>query len=596
MVDLTATLAAPRLDGHPPRETIRAHSIAPPSIESLPEIQIDRDAPLGNDLALGRTLGEGGMGRVYLATQHSLRREVAVKTCLDQEESAASLVHEGVVTGMLEHPNIPPVHALGRDESGRPVLVMKRIEGTSWHDALLDRSLVENLEILIQICNALQLAHERGVIHRDIKPANVMLGRYGEVYLIDWGVAHVRAFGADASLVGSPAYIAPEMAAGGEPDARTDVYLIAATLHEILTGAPPHDAPTARVALQPAMLAPPPTFNDSVPTELSALCTRGLAKRPDDRPQSAREVQLALRSYLAHRGAATLTSEARDRLEQLRLATDPATRARLSTECRFGFHQALRAWPESREARAGLTEALTYLAEREIDAEDLEGARQLIAELPDDVPELSARAATLESKLRARDERRRAALAQAREMDARVAVRERALVNIVGATIGAVLLWLDWQRPTPALFGYQAHVTMVRVALLIAAVTGVTLLLVRRRMMQNTFNRRWAALLGIGVAMLVLHRTLALQLLPGAPATAMSDLLLAAVMLAIAGVHVGRALFFSALVFCVGAAGIAFLPTHTPAIADSTMLIGIAAATFALRTIARANSERELPD
>src|SRR5262249_48593580 len=147
---------------------------------------------LGRDLFPIANLSEGGMGRIVLAQQASLAREVVIKTLRNAAEpgDASALVREGKVTGKLEHPGIVPVHALGVDQDRSPVLVMKRVEGVTWRTLLsdpthaawstlaqdVDDRLEANLDILIAVCRALELAHSRGVIHRDIKPENVMVG------------------------------------------------------------------------------------------------------------------------------------------------------------------------------------------------------------------------------------------------------------------------------------------------------------------------------------------------------------------------------------------------------------------------------------
>jgi hypothetical protein len=159
--------------------------------------------PPSADLVLGARLGEGGMGVVDAASQRSLGREVALKRPLG-EGSAAALVEEARVMALVEHPNVVPVFALGRDAAERPVLVMKRIQGASMKALLRDqahpawprlearwgdreRAL---LAILGEVCDALTLAHSHGIVHRDVKPENVMVGEFGEVYLLDWGIAH----------------------------------------------------------------------------------------------------------------------------------------------------------------------------------------------------------------------------------------------------------------------------------------------------------------------------------------------------------------------------------------------------------------------
>jgi len=202
------------------------------------------------DIQVTGTLGEGGMGRVLLAEQRSLRREVALKTLKDPAAETVyvdALVREGVVTGHLEHPNITPVHQLGVDASGRPVLVMKRISGVAWSRLLADPEhqawgtlgakpddrLRAHVEILLQVANALALAHSRGVLHRDVKPDNVMIGEFGEVYLVDWGVAlELPGDAGPRHLVGTPQFLAPEMLDAQLPlGPGTDVYLLGATLH-----------------------------------------------------------------------------------------------------------------------------------------------------------------------------------------------------------------------------------------------------------------------------------------------------------------------------------------------------------------------------
>jgi hypothetical protein len=245
----------------------RPGAIAPAS----PTVDSDVDTlvlDLAGDLEVTGVLGDGGMGQVLAARQRSLARLVALKRVRPAHatsETEAALLDEGRITGGLEHPNIVPVHALGRDDVGNPVLVMKRIEGTSWR-ALLDDDAhpawapllaahgdrtSAHLEVLMRVADAAHFAHARGVVHRDIKPENVMVGSFGEVYLVDWGIAvRVGRTVADGDgafrIRGTPAYMAPEMI-GGDParvDARTDVYLLGGVLHVILTGRPPNAGQT----------------------------------------------------------------------------------------------------------------------------------------------------------------------------------------------------------------------------------------------------------------------------------------------------------------------------------------------------------------
>jgi serine/threonine protein kinase len=329
------------------------------------------------DLEVRGLIGEGGMGRVLLARQHSLMRDVAVKTSKASagEAASAAILLEGEITGSLEHPSIVPVHALGLDQSGQPAMVMKRIEGVSW-DVLFndarhadweswegtpDDRLAGHLQILMQVCNALHFAHSRGVVHRDVKPQNVLIGRFGDVYLADWGVA-ARTGTVATALCGTPAHLAPEMVNGGVIDARTDVYLLGATLHLLLTGQPRHPGSTVTESLLHARSSPQVTYGPTVPGELAALANRACHLDPAQRPETARAFREAVTRYLKHRDARALFEQAQRRVVEVEplLSLDAPsdeerTRLeRLLSEARFGLEQALVQWPENEAARASL--------------------------------------------------------------------------------------------------------------------------------------------------------------------------------------------------------------------------------------------------
>jgi serine/threonine-protein kinase len=202
-------------------------------------------------------VGQGGMGAVWVAFQRSLEREVAVKVPRIGGDplTTNALLKEARVAGNLEHPHIVPIHVLGVDSDGCPVLVMKRIEGQTLATLIEQEdhpawpTLVERhgdrdgalLEVLMRVADALQFAHTKGIVHRDVKPENVMVGLFGEVYLLDWGIAH-RIGQPTTEIVGTPGFLAPEMLdpALGPVDARTDVYLLGATLHAALTNTQRH--------------------------------------------------------------------------------------------------------------------------------------------------------------------------------------------------------------------------------------------------------------------------------------------------------------------------------------------------------------------
>ena len=432
----------------------------PPAI-TIPELAklpiADGDEVEGADFVVSGVLGEGGMGRVLLAHQRSLRREVAIKVLKSKKTPASAtdaLLAEAVITGSLEHPNVVPVHALGLDDTGRPVLVMKRIEGVSLRDLARDPDhpawatiapegdrLDAQLEILVGVCNALHFAHSRGVIHRDVKLENVMIGSFGEVYLVDWGIAtRVQPLTAPVpfvAIVGTPAYMPPELAMGdlARMDARTDVYLVGATLHALLTGQPRHVGETIHPVLVSAMQSLPFEYGPDVPAELAAICNRAMSAEPQRRYASALELRRALAAFRRHRGSIALSDEASARLTKLVASRADARGERrlhgLMTECRFGFTQALREWPENAAAQAGLSRCLALMIEHELDQRDLEGARELCAELGEVPPELAARVAALAADVAAAKERESRLARLERERD--LSVGGGAQLTVVGA-------------------------------------------------------------------------------------------------------------------------------------------------------------------
>ena len=261
------------------------------AVEAL--ARLDFNAAESQRLKVGKTLGVGGMGVVRRAVQTSMAREVAVKTLRDDldepDRAALSLLQEAWITGAVEHPNVVPVHDVSMDEDGRPRIVLKRIEGTPWSTQLddpegvrhrfgVDDSLEWHLQTLLQVCNAVHFAHCRGIVHRDLKPSNVMVGSFGEVYVMDWGIAVSVADDADGrfplatesrEMAGTPCYMAPEMLGGDAPpvDARTDVYLLGATLYRILAGHPPHRSDTMHALLREVLVSQPEPPRDA-PLEL----------------------------------------------------------------------------------------------------------------------------------------------------------------------------------------------------------------------------------------------------------------------------------------------------------------------------------------
>jgi serine/threonine protein kinase len=297
-------------------------------------------------------IARGGMGAVLRAVDCDIRREVAVKYLLDQSDPRrkARFIEEAQITGQLEHPSIPPVHELGVDAQKRVFFAMKMVRGRSLAQILEELRQIEPAEkewplsrllnILVSICNALAYAHSRGVVHRDLKPANVMVGDFGEVYVMDWGLAKVRggslspvagpapsalavtATGsspskvatsrdADADLtqegavVGTPAYMPPEQAMGkiDAVDHRSDIYSLGAILYELLTLQPPVDKEGGYLSVLMRVgqgeIVPPEqrTPQRGIPKELSAIAMKAMAKEPGQRYQNVEGLRRDIERY-----------------------------------------------------------------------------------------------------------------------------------------------------------------------------------------------------------------------------------------------------------------------------------------------------------
>ena len=373
---VTAAWQATKSPFQNPRETLNSSStktgdpdnllIATRSLGSVDEK--DKRA----DYELTEVIGEGNMGTVWSARQASLDREVAVKmpkrvaggSTLGREQ----FISEVVVTGQLDHPNIVPIYDMGRDESGQLFYAMKRVEGRSWDACMHEegRTRQDNVEILMKVCDAIRFAHDRGVIHRDIKPQNIMVGKYGEVSVMDWGIAlRLPAQGQGASVIklspaGTPAYMAPEMATANAADIgpHTDVYLLGAVLYEIITREPPHPPPADshdRLVQQNAclLMAARNVITPSTETgELIDIAYKAMATDISKRYQTVDEFQNAIREYFSHAESIALADHG-----QAHLANALESRNGVYEDyakARFAFGEALQLWPENTRGRNGL--------------------------------------------------------------------------------------------------------------------------------------------------------------------------------------------------------------------------------------------------
>src|SRR5262245_50033275 len=222
------------------------------------------------------------MGEILGAIDDQIGREVAVKRMkrAPSERAQSRFFREACIQGRLDHPAIVPVHELGVDHDGRPFFTMKKLTGTTLSDKLLDdEPHLRLLRAFVDVCLAVEFAHSRGVIHRDLKPANIVLGDYGEVYVLDWGIAKLvddEEHTGVGATIGTPGYMSPEQISNAaDVDERADVYALGCMLFEILAGEPLHPRGDDGIAsalvgcdARPSLRAP--SFD--IPPELDALC------------------------------------------------------------------------------------------------------------------------------------------------------------------------------------------------------------------------------------------------------------------------------------------------------------------------------------
>ena len=311
------------------------------------DVERSRGGHSGKRYACREEIGRGGMGAVLRVWDDELRRELALKVALTPPGGDASPAtrrahsrfrQEAQVTAQLDHPGVVPVHELGVDDGGRPWFAMRLVRGRDLAAiAALARSGAEGwtlpraMSVLEKVCETLAFAHEKGVVHRDLKPANVMVGRFGEVYVMDWGLARASGSGgeedavrtdrgeadgssplrtAEGAVVGTPTYLAPEVAlegarAGGPA---ADVYALGAMLYTLLTGELPYvrageSAATHTVLARLARgeLTPVEELASDAPPELVAVCEKAMARDPGERYGGPAAMAGDLRAWLEGR-------------------------------------------------------------------------------------------------------------------------------------------------------------------------------------------------------------------------------------------------------------------------------------------------------
>ncbi len=309
----------------------------------------------GERFRLIRPHAKGGIGQVWVARDGELQREVALKEiqpCFsEREDHKARFLLEAEITGNLEHPGVVPVYSLGRNAEGRPYYAMRFIQGESlqvairkFHQARRDHEKASKrgakppwgiefrqlLRRFLDVCDTIDYAHSRSVLHRDLKPANIMLGRYGETLVVDWGLAkvlgrhdvspahdnggHEHGFSGSSmaatgetvqgTLIGTPAYMSPEQARGDINLAgqRSDVYSLGATLYELLTGDVPFKGKKVSEVIEKVLKGDfehPRNRDRTLPAPLDAICVKAMATDPNDRYDSVRELAQDLEHWLA---------------------------------------------------------------------------------------------------------------------------------------------------------------------------------------------------------------------------------------------------------------------------------------------------------
>ncbi len=340
----------------------------------------------GAEYEMGEVIGKGGMGVVSLARQASLDRRIVVKTIRPEfagiAEAQEKFITEALATGSLDHPNVVPIHDMGVAEDGNLFYVMKEVRGRNWREVLSKQSEAENIDILFRVCDAVACAHDKGIIHRDLKPENVMLGDYGEVLVMDWGLAAAISPSAKAAhlaegaaCAGTPSFMAPEMARGmtSELGPWSDQYLLGGILFNILTGRPPHPGKTAQEGVKNA--ANNVIRASDRKDEWMNVALRAMHAVPAKRYPSVKEFQKALRNCRVHSESIVLAGRGDEYLARAEEEEghDAYNRAINS------YEQALVLWEENAAAKEKLADARYAFARHSLAQGDFALAMSLLA-------------------------------------------------------------------------------------------------------------------------------------------------------------------------------------------------------------------------
>ena len=304
------------------------------------QVEIDAVNPkmeIEHRLEIQDPIGEGAMCVVKDALDKNLLRPTAAKLLhpeLSKDlNTRRRMIEEAQITAQLDHPNILPVYELGETDAGELYFTMKVVDGQTLQDVILskspatrsDQDLLDLLQILIKVCDALAFAHSHGVMHRDLKPDNIMVGEFGEVYLMDWGISKLKAqlrdgvegegasvgrrgrpriASQDGKYVGTPYYMSPEQARGDHAatDERSDIFSMGAILYEVLVNVPPFDAERLMDVLKLAAaceITPPQELVPfQLPVRLCSIAMTAMSKDPEERYQTARQLKAELLRFI----------------------------------------------------------------------------------------------------------------------------------------------------------------------------------------------------------------------------------------------------------------------------------------------------------
>ena len=330
------------------------------------------------DYEIINKLGEGGMGVVYSAIQKTLDRKVAIKAIkagkATSEESQRKFFYEAQITSDLDHPNIVPIHEMGSNDDGTLFYSMKMVDGTPWEDAILNKTRDENIEILMKVCDAVAFAHSRNIIHRDLKPENVMLGAFGEVLVMDWGLAVNLDTTQKFGMSGTPVYMAPEMAKHdlSKIGKASDIYILGGILFQIIVGKAPHKGKTVRECIANAIQNI--NIDPGMEDPLLDIANHAMATEPQDRYASVMEFQEAIRQHLRHSQSIALTHRAEELLQSSIRDKDYQGFSRAL----FSMQDAIELWPDNQAAKEGLHRTRLAYGQCALDRSDYDLCLQIV--------------------------------------------------------------------------------------------------------------------------------------------------------------------------------------------------------------------------